>query len=225
MTGLIIYGDNGRVQFDSNSPVVTFVRKGTHDTSTQASTLPGGARGSVLTVPSVGMPILALRPQSVGLRCGIYGTSEANGQRSYNIVTVGTGLIDWYQFDATPAYQEGVGLRVYSADGQMLYHTASKPLRVISVGGTISESEPGGRTYALIQGSFAGVRRWVMDANDPQERYVLYFYNYAIGRPADGSIDTKLSVFARYSNPPTSNPPADQALGPINFMCVDVTGY
>lgn len=232
----------GNLQANSESPVLVFIQKGTHSTTTNSSASPIGTR-SRLDITGNESQLLAIRPQTAGTSAAIFSYATVAGVRQYSIMTSAGGNIDWWLFSLPTPSIPGVkyGIEVYNATGVPTFSTFQKTMKIKS---TINQAvvvppDPSiptadnpyrniiaaeaGKTFALLQGASSGYRSWdqIIRTETFRQRTHLDGVSYS---SADGSLIYGGFVADQASNTSTTQGSTVILGTPRNALVIDVTG-
>ena len=232
----------GNLQADSLSPVLVFIQKGTHSTTTNSSASPIGTR-SRLDLTGNESQLLAIRPQTAGTSAVIYAYATVAGVRQYNIMTSSAGNIDWWVFSLPTPSIPGTkyGIEVYDSAGVPTFSTFEKTLKIKSTINQAVVVPPDtsistadipyrniiaaevGKTFALLQGATSGYRSW-----DEIARTETYRQRTHLDGVSYSSVDGSLIYGGFVADQQTTTSTTQGATvvlgGPRNALVIDVTG-
>ena len=233
-TGFKVWTNNGSVlTIDESYENLSLYSSGSAQTS---AATPGAAYGLytlTLSLPSAGIPQLALRTQDPAQYIGIVGASRSGGSYTFLIRTEGGPVaFNWYVFTIpTDIAPSTVGLKVWRpSDGRLVFDTGMKWMRVAGqlLGADASVALPdASRTYAIAFAAAAmnQTRQW---QNSPETNPAIVDQRTNIigARVSGGVLSSKsMQVDVTQSGPGT---PADIGYisnGVAAFLALDITGY
>ncbi len=229
--GMEIINDDYTLQLSNRSPVLVYVKKGTHLTTTNPISSPVGTRSRLIISNVSASAVVAIRPNLSAPFC-IFNYAYVSGNLEvYFMCSVsGAQSVDWYVFDTPNPSGMNYGLEVYDESGNLTYQSFANPIRATSVlvaNTTAATNEVivpnGGRTIAAIQGNLAGFMRW-----DPGANGDINLYWKQMRWSSIATVSTGLSIRNELMDRDTANiqssPGPTEIHNPRNYMIVDVTG-
>lgn len=249
VSGLQVFNDDNVFQIDQDYYGFAMKQKGSISMSVDTAPHPNPMSIGSITVSAIN-PIIAL---SSGAHCGIYNVSSSGGSWTFKVRSADASLtsINYWVFDivSNVTITDTVGLEVFNASGNRVWHSSMKPLNIVGVinldpiypiwrgySEAVDYVETltltSGRTYAVVQGNQA-VRLEQFTAEDyplpPDVEGFKWMYIRSIhgSCKVDGNIvEAGHTLFEDIAvQSPEST--ADTATGrgqPI-FWAIDVTGY
>lgn len=227
--GFEVYNSDGSIQFDTSYITLVYAGKGTHNTATNTSPSPIGSR-SRLDVPVGTAKIVAFRPKDENVFVFIYRTVVSGGTKQFHLMCNDDNAdIDWWAFDVPASPPSNYGLQLFNASGNLTYHSFAYPMKVVGVINDPVSAElaadatlltpPSGRTWALVQGSPAGV---VGDVRAGPTSF-RWEARWAAVYRSGNSIGVQQRLLDRESSTHTEIETELTAYGPRNFLAIDVT--
>lgn len=233
-TGFKVWTNNGStLTIDESYENLSLHSSGSAQTS---AATPGASYGLYtlsLSLPSAGIPQLALRAHDPSQYIGIVGAARSGGTYTFLIRTQGGPVaFDWYVFTIpTDIAPSTVGLKVWRpSDGRLVFDTGMKWMRVagqlLGADASVGLADPT-RTYAVAYAAAAmnQTRQW---QNWPETNpAVVDQQTNIIGARVLGGVLSSMSmrVDVTQSSPGT---PADIGYisnGVAAFLALDITGY
>lgn len=159
--GVVITNDGGNVVLDQDTLNFVLTSKGTGTLTLDAAWPVSPVQSCTLTFTSQTLPLLAF---SCAHDVVIQAATHSGSTWTFYITSHGASNGDtfqWWMFDKADnaGITDTFGLRVFDASGELVYHSAAHPLRIVDVisGATLipaTTTETSGRTYAILQCSY-----------------------------------------------------------------------
>lgn len=147
--GMRAYNDSGVLQFDDNTPNFQLRQSGSGTCNTSQSSGGRTRYYTQITVTNCTSPMIALGNCST--RVCVYNISVSGSTWTFTIMSNTNGAtFNYYVFDQGVSVSGNVGMRFFTAAGNLAYQTNGKPLRIV---GSSAGTYTSGRTYAVIQTS------------------------------------------------------------------------
>lgn len=241
--GLFLKNEAGGIQIDETYPSVGLIQSGnltiqTINHSGWSSSFGYDEHGAIITVTGT-RPILALGGDYF---CGIKSTVD-NGDGTWTFqvcaeVAANGHDVPYYVFDnATLVADEGCGLLVWNAAGELVFASSQKPMRLIDIK---TGSLPSGwsnsantyanswvyetsRTYAFAPLSTGYRYRWVFpNPGQPVEQWFEAFYG---AKRIAGGIQAQIAGLLALTASNKDSQAGDFETQNYGFLIFDVTNY
>lgn len=258
--GLQVFNDSGTIQVDQDYISFSMSAKGTLSMARDPDLHPQFMAIGQVTVAGAN-PIIAFLPPTGGLiGVNLLSRRQVGNQFTFyfRAKTGGSFNLDYWIFDSA-GYGVGggqnFGLQIFKADGTIAFDSGTKPIRIAGVIDLVATNSaasgsvaiPAGKTYAIVQGSFAlGFTQtfdgWQTDQEgqielpqegqpDPPSPNVIGQYmdcrsNHSAASRDATNIYGGMSEFEQFrATGGIGEPDLDVVYGDLMFWAVDVTNY
>lgn len=220
--GIQIYNSHGTLQVDENY---------------RNMFLAGSGVGATASVSGTTYPLMAIRST---VPATTYGSSH-NGVANYTMITgpdpATTAPVQWWLWDLkSSAPASSAGFQVFNPQGQLVFDSGQKPMRIVDVRSFQNSSEwngltlsyPAGRTYATVISRPPGLGERYMESKGT-DGFLIITKGWRGGCVWSGTSCTFGWVMVNDSSYIDDSPmwhgDITESRGSWQIMIVDVTGY
>ena len=214
--GLQVFNDDNVLQIDEGTRNYELKQSGSGTCNTSESSGGRTRYYTTIAVTSSVAPMMALG--NCANNVCLYRVSVSGSTWTFVIVSDTNGAtFDYWVFDVAASSPATFGLEVYTAAGDLSFHSVLKPLRIVGVGGG---TYPSGRTYAVIMTS-NGFYESVIDLEFGPNPYQT-LKTLAAVQVASNVVTESGFIFESFLSP-TGTP--GEYTSPVQFVVVDVTHF